>query len=87
VTEVTVVYHHEQGDWWAGSEDLPGFSAAGSTFAEVAELVREAVRDLSPRGRPPKVDSCRGRTVCAANGSCEHHHRRLRLGRTFLLGC
>jgi len=36
--------------------------------------------------RSPTVDRCRRRTGCAAEGSGEHHRRR-RLGRTFLLGC
>jgi len=34
----------------------------------------------------PKVDRCRRRTGCLAEGSGEHHQQR-RLGRTFLLGC
>ena len=38
-----------------------------------------------PRGRSPKVDRCRRRTDCAAEGSGEHHDQRRRLGRTFLL--
>ena len=41
---------------------------------------------FSPRGRSPKVDRCRRRTGCAAEGSGEHHGQRRRLGRTFLLG-
>jgi hypothetical protein len=38
-----------------------------------------------PRGRSPKVDRCRGRPSCLAEGSDEHHGQWRRLGRTFLL--
>jgi hypothetical protein len=47
MSTVTVVYHHEEGSWWAESDDLPGFSAVGSSFDEVERLVREAVHDES----------------------------------------
>lgn len=35
---VVIDYHHEPEGWWADSNDLPGFSAAGATFDEVREL-------------------------------------------------
>ena len=46
MSTVAVVYHPEAGTWWAESDQLPGFSAAGSTFSEVAKLVREHVRSI-----------------------------------------
>lgn len=36
-----LIYHAEPEGWWAASPDLPGYSAAGSTFEEVRGLVRE----------------------------------------------
>lgn len=36
--KVVMVYHHEPEGWWARSDDLPGFTAAGATFDEVREL-------------------------------------------------
>jgi hypothetical protein len=30
-TKVVMDYHHEPEGWWADSEDLPGFTAAGAT--------------------------------------------------------
>jgi predicted RNase H-like HicB family nuclease len=36
--KVVMEYHHEPGGWWADSDDLPGFTAAGASFDEVREL-------------------------------------------------
>jgi len=36
--KVVMDYHREPEGWWAESSDLPGFLAAGATFAEVREL-------------------------------------------------
>ena len=36
--KVLMEYHCEPEGWWAKSPDLPGFTAAGATFAEVREL-------------------------------------------------
>lgn len=44
VRSVEIVYHREDGVWWADSPDMPGFSAAGDTFAETRKL---AIEDLS----------------------------------------
>lgn len=44
VRGVHLVYHREDGTWWADSKDMPGFSAAGDTFTEVRKLAREGVR-------------------------------------------
>jgi predicted RNase H-like HicB family nuclease len=35
--KVLMDYHSEPEGWWADSPDLPGFIAAGATFAEVRE--------------------------------------------------
>jgi predicted RNase H-like HicB family nuclease len=43
VREIVVRYHHEPEGWWAESDDLPGWSAAGDTFAEVRELAYQGV--------------------------------------------
>lgn len=37
-----VVYHREKESWWAECERWPGFTAIGSSFEEVSDLVREA---------------------------------------------
>jgi predicted RNase H-like HicB family nuclease len=36
-----MIYHDEPAGWWAASPDLPGYSAAGSSYDEVRELARE----------------------------------------------
>ena len=41
--QVNVTYHREDGVWWAESDDMPGFSAAGDTFAETRKNVWEGV--------------------------------------------
>ena len=47
-------YHHEPEGWWADSNDLPGFSAAGATFDEVRELAHSGAEfDLE---RPVEVE-------------------------------
>jgi predicted RNase H-like HicB family nuclease len=35
--KVLMEYHSEPEGWWAESPELPGFTAAGATFAEVRE--------------------------------------------------
>lgn len=40
---VRVRYHFDEGAWWADSPDIPGFSAAGRSFDEVRQQVREGV--------------------------------------------
>jgi predicted RNase H-like HicB family nuclease len=39
--KVQMRYHFEPEGWWAESPQLPGFSAAGTTFDEVRELAHE----------------------------------------------
>lgn len=41
--QVLVQYHVEDGHWWADSPDVPGFSAAGSSYEEVQQLAREGI--------------------------------------------
>ena len=41
--QVNITYHREDGVWWAESDDMPGFSAAGDTFAETRKNVWEGV--------------------------------------------
>jgi predicted RNase H-like HicB family nuclease len=36
--KVIMEYHCEPEGWWAVSDDLPGFSAAGATLDEVRKL-------------------------------------------------
>lgn len=41
--QVNITYHREDGVWWAESDDMPGFSTAGDTFAETRKNVWEGV--------------------------------------------
>lgn len=43
---VTVRYHNEPEGWWAETDDLPNYSAAGASFEEVRRLVRLGLPDL-----------------------------------------
>lgn len=38
-----VVYHHEDGSWWAESSDLPGYTAVADSFGDLRDLVIEGV--------------------------------------------
>ncbi|MEE6273543.1 type II toxin-antitoxin system HicB family antitoxin [Georgenia sp. MJ206] len=38
-----VVYHNEDGAWWAQSPTVPNFTAAASTLDELRELTREGI--------------------------------------------
>lgn len=40
---VRIIYHHEEGSWWAESPDVEGWSAAGDGYAEVRELSEEGI--------------------------------------------
>jgi len=40
---IRVIYHHEDGGWWAESPDVERWYAAGNTYAEVAELAAEGI--------------------------------------------
>ncbi len=37
---IEVQYHYEGDSWWADSDDVPGFSALGSSLPEARERVR-----------------------------------------------
>jgi predicted RNase H-like HicB family nuclease len=40
---VRIIYHHEDGGWWAESPDVERWYAAGDTYAEVVKLAEEGV--------------------------------------------
>jgi len=40
---VRVIYHHEDGSWWAESPDVKGWTAVADGYAEIVELVEEGV--------------------------------------------
>ncbi len=40
---IRVIYHHEDGSWWAESPDVERWYAAGDTYAEVLELAQEGI--------------------------------------------
>lgn len=40
---VRVIYHHEDGSWWAESPDVERWYAAGDTYSEVAKLAEEGI--------------------------------------------
>lgn len=43
VTNATVVYHREDGMWWADSPDLDGYTAVGDSIGELQLLVHEGL--------------------------------------------
>jgi len=43
---VTVTYHHEPEGWWAETEAIPRFSAAGTSYDEVHEQVARSLTAL-----------------------------------------
>lgn len=79
MTMTELIIHLEDADgevvWWAESPDVPGFSAAAPTLAELRERAREA---LSARGaRPVQIverlvgkESGHGRVVTTDLVSC-----------------
>lgn len=40
---VRIIYHHEEGSWWAESPDVEGWSAAADSYAEVLRLSEEGI--------------------------------------------
>jgi predicted RNase H-like HicB family nuclease len=40
---IRVIYHHEEGAWWAESPDVKGWLAAADTYEEIAKLVEEGI--------------------------------------------
>lgn len=41
--KVRMVFHFEDGSWWADSEDVPGYYAGAGTLKELRERVREGL--------------------------------------------
>jgi predicted RNase H-like HicB family nuclease len=41
--QVRVVYHFEDGAWWADSEDAPGYYAGAATLEQLRERVHEGL--------------------------------------------
>lgn len=41
---IRVIYHEEEGSWWAESPDVPRWTAGASSFDEVRKLAEEGVR-------------------------------------------
>jgi hypothetical protein len=42
VRTVRVIYHEEEGSWWAESPDVPDWTGGGATYEEVRKLAEEA---------------------------------------------
>lgn len=40
---VRVIYHHEEGAWWAESPDVKGWTAVAETYEEIVELVKDGI--------------------------------------------
>jgi predicted RNase H-like HicB family nuclease len=40
---VRIIYHHEDGSWWAESPDVERWYAAGDTYEEVVKLAEEGI--------------------------------------------
>jgi predicted RNase H-like HicB family nuclease len=41
--EIRVIYHHEDGCWWAESPDIKGWTAVADSHAEIVQLVEEGI--------------------------------------------
>ena len=66
-TKVAMDYHHEPEGWWADSDDLPGFLAAGATFDEVRELAHSGAEFYLER--PVEVEDRLPPSLHEADGS------------------
>lgn len=44
---VQVLYRAEPDGWWAESRDFPGYTAVGSNYGEVRQLVHEGLPDFA----------------------------------------
>lgn len=42
-TKVSVVFHHEDGKWWAEAPDVPDYVAGANTLDELRTLVKEGL--------------------------------------------
>lgn len=66
MSTITVTYHRDGTAWWADSADVPGFSAAGSSLAEVQGLSREGLEFLLEDPVSSLVETLEGGAVLAA---------------------
>ena len=41
---ISVMYHLDDDAWWAESPDIPGWTIAGATFAEIRALAEDGAR-------------------------------------------
>lgn len=41
---ITVIYHSDEGRWWADSSGVPGWTAAADTLDELRPLIEDGVR-------------------------------------------
>lgn len=72
-TEVKVIYHYEDGAWWANSPDIDRWSAAADELEQLVGLVDEGVRFALERDdvniehlpAPELMDIFAGRTAAA----------------------
>ena len=53
---VRVIYHLEDGAWWAESPDVAGWFAAGDGYAEVEKLAEEGIPFAL--GHEAKLEHC-----------------------------
>jgi predicted RNase H-like HicB family nuclease len=40
---IRVIYHHEDGSWWAESPEVKGWTAVADSYAEIVKLVEEGI--------------------------------------------
>lgn len=40
---VRVIYHNEEGAWWAESPDVKGWTAIADTYDEIVKLVEDGI--------------------------------------------
>lgn len=60
MNQITVTYHHEEGQWWAEALELEGFTVVGRSFIEIQQLVYEGVAfylDDAPFSLVERIDS------------------------------
>jgi predicted RNase H-like HicB family nuclease len=67
---VRVIYHQEEGSWWAISPDMPGLIVAGDTAEEVRDLAVEA---LAEEGHTPEHLAADGSLVFPAPTRADFH--------------
>jgi predicted RNase H-like HicB family nuclease len=66
-SKVVMEYHHEPEGWWADSDGLPGFTAAGASFDEVRELAHSGAEFYLER--PVEVEDRLPRSLSETDGS------------------